>query len=61
MWGWRPGLGKKKLAKNEHFFINTFNDSEWLFAKALMPSEALQSDCLSGEVSWAEPFVPRNF
>jgi len=26
-----------------------------------MPSEALQADCLSGEVPWAEPFVPRNF
>lgn len=61
MWGWRPGLGKKKLAKNEQFFINTFNDSEWHLAKTLMPSEALQADCLSGEVPWAESFVPRNF
>lgn len=52
---------EKKLAKNEHFFINTFNDSAWHLAKTLMPSEALQADCLSGEVPWAEPFVPRNF
>lgn len=62
MWGWRPGLGKKKSwPKMNNFFINTFNDSEWRFAKTLMPSEALQADCLSGEVPWVESFVPRNF
>lgn len=41
---------EKELAKNELFFffflINTFNDSEWHCAKTLMPSEALQADCL---------------
>lgn len=62
---WRCGGGGLALEKNwpkmNIFFINTFNDSEWLLAKALMPSEALRADCLSGEVPWAEPFVLRNF
>lgn len=55
-WPW-----KKSWPKMNIFFINTFNDSEWHLAKTLMPSEALQADCLSGEVPWAEPFVQRNF